>query len=296
MFGEFTNNNDDGKKTSACTGTYNYLLGCMVQSNWHDYDGSYPTTVKPHDRSSLVNYAYSASGATCTAVHGANNDRSIGNKQCCKSPTYAFTCVLRYSEPSTPATSSYEGVECTTGYTMVGCSVYGYYNNDGSQQSAWITSWNECGVRSSNAAYAIAICCKLETPEPTDDPTIDPTESPTSDPTIDPTIDPTGDPTADPTAYPTFEPTVDPTMEPTTQPSNFPTKRPSQGERIIIDNKVTSAPSISPTVVTNSPTRSPLPPGSLPTLFILALNPDSEKQNMFILTSFNRFRWKFWCC
>ena len=247
MFGENTNNNDDGTKTSSCSGTYKYLLGCSVQSDWHAFDGSYPTTVAPIDRTPETNYAYSAAFATCTARHGANNVKSIGNRQCCKSPTYDFTCVLRYSEP---VTDTYVGVSCTTGYTLVGCSVHGFYNIDGSQQSWWTRNPDECGIRSQTTAWAVAICCKLETPEPTEDPTPAPTPAPTNNPTPAPTNNPTPAPTNNPTPAPTDNPTPAPTDNPTPAPTDDPTKDPTRDP--------TSDPTIDPTEgPTGDPTTDP---------------------------------------
>ena len=216
-----------------------------MQSDGHDFDGSYPGTLRPDLATPDTDYPWNPNEGTCTAVHGANNDVSIGNKQCCKSPTYDFECVLRYSIESF---ESYAGVSCGDGYTLVGCSGWGDYN---SQQSAWTRTGDECGVRTNDRdtkpVYAIAICCRLET----NSPTTDPTPAPTTDPTPAPTDNPTPAPTAHPTPAPTFDPTGNPTNDPTRYPTSDPSNEPSTHPTI----DPTQTPTIDPTVV---PTRDPL--------------------------------------
>ena len=238
-------------------------------------------------RSSGIDYPYSTQ---CTAVHGTGGQRTIGNKQCCKSPSYDFNCVLRYSDVSihfqqTGTTYSKASVSCGTGYEMTGCSGWGLYR---SLNGYYISNQNTCVARSYNGnwVYAIGICCKLETDEPTPDPspaptpaptkqptksptpaptkqptqaptpapTSNPTAAPTIDPTKDPTNDPTSDPTTDPSIDPTKDPTTDPTIYPTTIPTYDPTKDPSTHPTMEPTNEPTSMPTIEPTA---DPTTNP---------------------------------------
>ena len=218
---------DDGDRaTSNCTGQYPFLLGCLPYSKWHAYDGSYPGKSAPSNKTPNINYQFD--GKSCTVQHGSRYEHSEGNKQCCKSPTSDFQCVLRYGTYITVGSIS-TGISyanCTDPYTLVGCSGWGTYNN---LNAIYINDDHQCKVRTSdrNPAYATAICCKLETDSPTPDPTIEPINHPTSIPSAYPSITPTSSPSADPTINPTYVPTTQPSIQPYISPSIFPTDTPS---------------------------------------------------------------------
>ena len=226
-FGEFTNNTRWGTKVSQCDGTYQYLLGCGVNGYVNGYDGSYPGLLRPDSNTIIPDSDYSYS-QYCTAVHGkeeSEGTRTIGDKQCCKSPSYNFNCVIRYSASSLDAgSSSLEAqVSCDTGYVMTGCSGWGSYNR---LRAYWIsagdTTIDKCWARSqrfwndadSYSIYAIATCCKLEFKSPSDQPTASPTNEPTLEPTASPSISPSSAP-----VHPTVSPTVEPSPGPTYSPS-----------------------------------------------------------------------------
>ena len=175
------------------------MLGCTVFSEWNSYDGSYPGLIQPNSDNITagIDYPYQP---YCTAVHGFSGGRTIGNKQCCKSPSYDFNCVVRYSEESTGNGPSYAAVTCDTGYVMTGCSGWSLFPD---LNGHWIDS-NTCWARSYStySVYAIAICCKLETESPTKHPSPAPSEQPTDSPTIEPSLEPTISPSFSPSGAP----------------------------------------------------------------------------------------------
>ena len=54
-YAEFANNFEDGLKTSTCPGEFPFLTGCLFQSHWAAFDGSYPSWDVP---GGLVLYQY----------------------------------------------------------------------------------------------------------------------------------------------------------------------------------------------------------------------------------------------
>ena len=235
-------------------------MGCGVRSNWNAFDGSYPGLIQPDSGTIMPGNDYSYL-QHCVAVHGTTNiERTIGNKQCCKSPSYEFNCVLRYSDESTGSNPSQASVSCNTGYVMTGCSGWGLYNT---LNGHWINN-NICWARSYStySVYAIAICCKLGTDSPTPAPSDQPTDPPTIEPTLEPTTSPSFSPSAAPVhptkspTFPTNSPTDDPSFEPTASPSFSPSAAPVY-------------PTISPTV---EPSLEPTPaPSSQVTDYVVCI-------------------------
>ena len=96
-------------------------------------------------------------------THKIKDDRTVGWKTCCKSPTLDLQCVRKYSSGTgigaAPITTS---VFCSSGYEMVGCSGYGLYNE---LNSFWINGDEGCYARgaASNPVYAIAIWYVIQT-------------------------------------------------------------------------------------------------------------------------------------
>lgn len=256
---------DDQYTTSTCSSPNSYLTGCIPQSNWHQYDGTYPGTLTPVNTFHSQDYQFD--GKTCTVQAGQKgaqtNSWTLGNTQCCESPTHAFKCVLRYGGSG----SSFATARCGDGYVMTGCSGWG---NHKTLNAVYITNNGQdiCVARAytdSYSIYATAICCKLETSSPTTDPTTNhptyqptqkpsynPTKSPTKDPSSQPSVDPSNDPTIHPTNYPSIKPTTDPskdpTFNPTIDPSRDPTKVPSMNPSLYPSKNPTNAPSTEPSV------------------------------------------------
>ena len=230
-FGAQVNDFDDGKKTSGCSGTYGYLLGCSVMSDQSAFDGVYPGLTQP-DFNTIIpgdDYSYPQ---YCVAQHGSNipNTITTGNRQCCKSPSNDFNCVVRYSDESMDIGGiPIAQVSCGTGYTMMGCSGWGYYNT---LNGYFIANDDTCYAQSythTYPVYAIAVCCKMGTDSPTPAPAPAPSDQPTDAPTIEPTPEPTVSPTYSPSSAP-VHPTVSPIptatqtpTEPTAMPTNEPT-------------------------------------------------------------------------
>eukprot|EP01084_Bolivina_argentea_P205121 350455_1 len=186
---------DDAKQVTTCGEQgYQFLTGCSAFSPWSSIDGSYPGTLSPKSGWITHNRDYQITTQACTAVNAKSSGGVKASISCCNSPTYPFTCVKRFGTPD----STLSLVSCSGQYTMVGCSGFSVYHNI----NAWYITNDICYARSrsSTNVYAVAICCKIATDNPTPAPTNNPTTySPTSSPTNTPTIN--TDPTHAPTSH-----------------------------------------------------------------------------------------------
>lgn len=103
--------------------SYNMMLGCQGWANGGTLDGMWPGSMRPDNGTILydTNYPFDPVSDTCTVMNGGTyRDGSRVNANCCKSPSKALTCVVRYGAPSLTASN----VSCGTGYTMTGCSMW----------------------------------------------------------------------------------------------------------------------------------------------------------------------------